>query len=335
MKTKFCSYCLNGIAEGCKFCVKGEKLVLFISGKCKRNCWYCSLSKKRKNKDIIFANEREIKNERELIEEIKESRATSCGITGGDPLLFINRTIKFAEIMRNKFGKKFHIHIYLPTKYINEEKLRQLSKYVDEVRFHPELLFIKNSADKDMEKIRLAGLFWNKPDIGIELPLIPEKKKQILEFILQIKDYIGFVNLNEFELSETNFELVTRKYKLKKGGYVVAKSKDAGLWILNELKKKKIKLKVHLCTADLKNNFQYRNRLMRHKIMKFGKRTKDGTVIYLVVKGKMKEGFYDKDKKRTIINTRIARKLIGKRKVLRVEEFPTYDRQEIEVEELE
>ena len=155
MKTKFCSHCVNGIAEGCKFCVKGEKLVLFVSGKCKRNCWYCSLSKKRKNKDIIFANERQIKNIKELIEEIKESKATSCGITGGDPLLFLNRTIKLSKVMKNMFGKKFHIHIYLPTKYVNEEKLRKLSGYVDEVRFHPEFLINKNSVGKDIEKIRL------------------------------------------------------------------------------------------------------------------------------------------------------------------------------------
>ena len=99
MKTKFCSHCVNGIAEGCKFCVKGEKLVLFVSGVCSINCWYCSLSKKRKNIDKIYCNERQISNIKELIEEIKESKATSCGITGGDPLLFINRTIKFAKII--------------------------------------------------------------------------------------------------------------------------------------------------------------------------------------------------------------------------------------------
>jgi len=47
-KTKYDSYCINGIAEGCKYCVRGEKLVLFVSGKCSRQCWYCSLSNKRK-----------------------------------------------------------------------------------------------------------------------------------------------------------------------------------------------------------------------------------------------------------------------------------------------
>ncbi|MDD5012651.1 MAG: 4Fe-4S cluster-binding domain-containing protein [Candidatus Nanoarchaeia archaeon] len=336
MKTKFDSYCLNGIAEGCKYCVRGEKLVLFVTGVCKRNCWYCSLSNKRKNKDLIFANERECKNVKDIIQEVKDSRATSAGITGGDPLIAFDRTIKFASKLKKKFGKNFHIHIYLPTKFITAEKLKKLSKYVDEVRFHPAFLIDENSVDKDIEKIRFAGLFWNKPNIGIELPLIPNKKRDVLNFILKIKDYVGFVNLNEFELSETNFDIVTKNYKLNEGGYVVKGSAEAGKWILEQLKKEKVKLNIHLCTAELKNLHQFKNRLARHKIFPYGKRTEDGNVIYLVTDGKikMKNTFYDKEKKRTILSEEVAKKLLGKRKIMRVEEFPTRDRIEIESEEI-
>ena len=337
-KTKFDSYCLNSIANGCRYCVKGEKLVLFVTGVCKRNCWYCSLSNKRKNKDEIYANERECKNEKDIFKEIGESRATSAGITGGDPLLVFSRTIKFASALKKRFGKKFHIHIYVPTKFATAEKLEKLSKVIDEIRFHPEFLINKEKEKRDIEKIRIAGLFWNKPNIGIELPMIPDKKKEILNFILKVKDYIGFVNLNEFELSETNFDLVTKKYKLSKGGYVIKESLNSGKWILNELAKRKTKLKVHLCTADLKNCNQFRNRLKRHEIMPYGKRTEEGTVIYLIVKGKLKakESYYDKKKKRTILSESSARKLLSKgKKVFRVEEFPTYDMIEVEKEVIE
>jgi pyruvate formate-lyase activating enzyme-like uncharacterized protein len=340
-KTKFDSYCLNNIAEGCKYCVKGEKLVLFVTGVCKRNCWYCSLSKKRKNKNVIFANERECKNTKDLMEEVKESGATSAGITGGDPLLNIDRTIKFASELKKKMGKKFHIHIYLPTKFVTEEKIRKLSGCVDEIRFHPEFLSRKLNNEemkKDREKIRLAGLFFNKPDVGIELPMIPDRKKDILEFILKAKDYIGFVNLNEFELSDTNFNRITKEYKLKEGGYVVAGSFEAGKWVLNELGKKKVKLRVHLCSAELKNLWQFKNRLKRHEILPYGKKTEDGTVIYLVAKEKLKaEGtYYDSRKKRTILSEAAARKLLRlkKHKIFKIEEFPTYDRIEVEEEEI-
>ncbi len=338
-KTKFSSFCMNGIAKGCKHCVLGKKLVLFVSGKCSRNCWYCSLSRKRKNKDVIYVNERKCRKIKDLIQEIKESKSVGAGITGGDPLLSLNKTIKYAKAMKDNFRKKFHIHIYLPTKLVSKEKLRKLTEYIDEVRFHPE--FLCSGKTEDIEKIKLARLFFKKQNIGIELPLLPDKKQEILDFILQAKDFIGFVNLNELELSDTNFDKMTKKYKLKQGGYVVSESKEAGLWILKNLEKRKIKLKIHLCTAELKNCSQYKNRLLLHDILPFGKRTKDGSVIYIVInkKLKLKGTYYDKDKKRTILSEKTARKLLnqanhGKHKIFRIEEFPTFDRIEIEKEEI-
>lgn len=335
-KTQFASYCLNGVAEGCKFCVKGKKLVLFITGICKRNCRYCSLSEKRKNKDDIWINERKCRTTREMLEEAKESNAKGAGITGGDPFLKLERTLKYAKALKNKFGKKFHIHIYLPTKFLTKEKLKRISKCVDEVRFHPEFLINKAKEKADIEKIKLASLFWKKQNIGIELPILPDKKNETLNFISKIKNYIGFVNLNELEISDTNFNFITKKYKLKKGGYVVVGSKEAGLWILEKCKENKLKLKIHLCTAETKNWFQYRNRLLCHKIMPFGKRTSEGTAVYFAIYGKSKGlrknklTYLDKRKNRTIISEKLVPKLIKKYKIYKVEEYPTYDGIEVE-----
>jgi uncharacterized protein len=339
LKTPYESYCMNGLAKGCKYCVRGEKLVLFISGRCSRNCWYCSLSDKRKNKDIIWANERIIKNTKELIEEAKESNATSAGITGGDPFLFMNRTLKYAKTLKNHFGKSFHIHIYLPTRLLTKDKLKQLVKYIDEVRFHPEFL-INNDSNimaKDMSKIILASKFYKKDNIGIELPMIPDKKHEILDFIVKISPYIGFVNLNEFELSETNMKTITKKYSLNEGGYTIKDSIKSGIWLLKELKNKKINTKAHLCTAQLKNNYQFKNRLRLHNILPYGKKAKEGLVKYLVtyekpkIKGKY---YYDKEKKRYILSEDLATKMLKNSKVFLIEEFPTYDRIETEKQEI-
>src|SRR4030042_3184558 len=309
-KTKFGSYCINGVPEGCKHCVKGKKLVLFITGICPRNCKYCSLSNLRKNKDDIWANERKSRDIKKIFEESIESRADSAGITGGDPLVRLKRTIKYVRELKKRFGKKFHIHIYLPTNLTDREKLRKLSKVIDEVRFHPAFLCNKEKRLEDIERINLAKEFFKKKDIGIEMPMIPDKKQEILDFILNIKKDIGFVNLNEFEIGESNFDYVTNKYKLKENGYIISGSKEAGIWILKQLEKRNVKIKVHLCTADTKNNYQYKNRLKLHKISPFGKKTKDGTVIYLVIKKDRKkinknypkESYLDMIKDRLIIS---------------------------------
>ena len=350
LKTKYSSYGLNDLPEGCKYCVKGEKLVLFISGICTRNCWYCSLSDKRKNKNIIWANEREIKNTKEFLKEIKESNATSMGITGGDPLLFLKRTINYAKTAKKAFGKKFHIHIYLPTKFVNKNNLKKLSKYIDEIRFNPgctsSLAEAKENsrfaavADKDIEKIKLASLYWKKQNIGIELPMIPNKKEDFLKLIIKAKDFIGFVNLNEFELSETNMNVVTKKYKLNQGGYTIKDSIKSGIWLLKKIKERKINLKVHLCTAKLKNNHQFKNRLKIHNILPYGKKTKEGLVKYLISYKKPKSGdyYFDREKKRYILSEKTTKKLLNnpnnKYKVSLIEEFSTHDRIETETQEI-
>jgi len=344
MKTKYSSYCLNDFPEGCRRCVRGEKLVLFISGKCSRACWYCSLSDKRKNSNKIWANEREICNVKELIEEAEESNATSAGITGGDPLLFLDRTIEFASALKKRFGKKFHIHIYLPTKLVTLLNLTKLEEFIDEARFHPEFLINKDKENEDLEKIKMAERVFGKQNIGIELPMIPDKHEEIKKFILKVKDYVSFVNLNEFEISDTNFDEIEKKYEVDKNGYTIKGSLFEGKRLLNELQREKIKLKVHLCSAELKNWHQYKNRLLRHKILPFGKRTEDGTVIYLAVYtnnnwdalkkefANNKDAYIDNKKERVIINNKLAEelKLKGKYKIERVEEYPTYDGDEVE-----
>ncbi|MFA5855837.1 MAG: radical SAM protein [Candidatus Pacearchaeota archaeon] len=350
MKSKYSSYYTNDIAKGCKYCVKGEKLVLFISGYCSRNCSYCSLSNKRKNIDVIYANEKICKSPKNAIIEALESNATSAGITGGDPLLYLNRTIKYAKALKNKFGKKFHIHIYLPTKLLTNDKIKKLSHYIDEVRFHPEFLCNPNKElmNQDIEKIKQVSLFYKKENIGVELPMIPNKKKEILDFIIKVSPYIGFANFNEFELSETNIEIVSQKYNLNQGGYTIKDSIKSGIWLLNELKKRKIKLNLHVCTAELKNNYQFMNRLKLHNILPFGKKSKEGLVNYLAIYVKSKKElniisksikgkFYiDKKKNRIILSQELARKIINNDlfKVYLVEEFPTFDGIEVEKEVL-
>jgi uncharacterized protein len=339
-KTKFASYCLNGIPEGCKRCIQGKKTVLFITGKCSRNCVYCPLSNKRKNSDNVWANEKLCKSTKEVIYEIKESNSNSCSITGGDPLVRLKRTLIYAKAIKRKFPK-FHIHIYLSTKLVNKKNLKKLSKVIDEVRFHPEFLSIPKKMNKDIEKIKLAKIFWRKENIGIEMPIFSDKKKETLDFIYQISKDIGFVNLNELEIGDTNFNFIIKKYKLNKNGYTIKGSLEAGKWILSQLGKSKTKLFVHLCSAETKNWHQYKNRLKAHKIIKFGKKTNEGTVIYFALKNNKikpkinKSSFYfDKLKKRRILNPKIVRQLASRYKILRIEEYPTHDRDEVEVEEL-
>jgi pyruvate formate-lyase activating enzyme-like uncharacterized protein len=123
-------------SKGCQLCSLGSKLVLFITGECDSNCFYCPLSKE-KRKDLIYANEQHITSVQEAIHEAKMISALGVGITGGEPTNSISRVLSYISELKKEFGNSFHCHLY--TSYaIPEDQLNQLHKVgLDEIRFHP------------------------------------------------------------------------------------------------------------------------------------------------------------------------------------------------------
>ncbi|MBU4501349.1 MAG: radical SAM protein, partial [Nanoarchaeota archaeon] len=173
MKTKYHSYKSGSLAKGCQLCVKGRKSVLFVTGLCARHCYFCPISNQKRNKDVVYINEWPTKKVKDIIKEIELCSSKGVGITGGDPLIKIDRVTKLIKKLKKKFGKKFHIHLYTPLNLVNEKSLKKLNDAgLDEIRFHPD---IDNDFNWDM--INLSRKY--KWDIGVEIPAIPKKEKQI------------------------------------------------------------------------------------------------------------------------------------------------------------
>ena len=252
------------MTQGCKYCVLGEKSVLFITGLCKKGCFYCPLPESRKNKDVVYINERKLSNHdavNEAIEEIKLCSSKGVGITGGDPLLVLARTINFIKKLKQKFGKGFHIHIYLPTDNSNKSNLERLAKAgIDEIRFHPNFL---NFSEEEKKKIDFAlqlkkRYHWK---VGVEIPVIPKTENQLINFTRQILD-LDFFNLNELEIGTLNTELMLKRgFYSKKESNAIKGSNETALKVLKGIGR--TKLEVHYCTARTKDAFQYCTRLKR------------------------------------------------------------------------
>lgn len=343
-KTKYYSWNSGTLPKGCQFCVKGEKLVLFITGLCPRNCFYCPISDQKYKKDVIYADEWPIKKAEEVIKEAKLIDAKGAGITGGDPFSVIERTVKYIKLLKKAFGNKFHIHLYTSLNLINDEKLNRLyNSGLDEIRIHPEIY-----NNKLWSKIKLIRKHnW---DIGVEIPSIPNTKKQTEGLIDYFKDKIDFLNINELEFSDNKTQKLGTFVPKDRFSYGVKGSEEFAKYLLKKYEKE-IK-NIHYCTARLKDRVQLGNRLKRRAknvATKFDKITKEGTLIRNVIytknpkktirllKNLVQEKDLIEDKDRLITSRQILNKYRNKLKKLNlkpaiVEEYPTYDRMPVEIE---
>ena len=179
-------------------------------------------------------------------------------------------------MLKNKFGKDFHIHLYAPPHLITLSKLKKLyNAGLDEIRFHPNL-----TNKKEWGRINLAAKF--KWDIGIEIPVIPGMKKELADLIDFFKDKIDFLNLNELEISDTNMDaMLKRGFKPKdRLSCAVKGSEELAEDLLNYCIDKKFS--VHYCTTKLKDKVQLANRIKRRAkniAAKFDIINEDGTLF--------------------------------------------------------
>jgi len=187
------------ISKGCCQCAKGRKMVLFITGECDFHCFYCPISEKRGNKDGIYANERPIKDDTGIFEMLKEAKlinALGTGITGGDPIKVLARTVKYIKILKKEFGSKHHIHLYTAIP-VTEKQIKLLDDAgLNELRLHilPEFW---NNFEKSKYKYSIHALHKSNITPAVEIPLLPDKKKELKNLIFALDEAgLPFINLN-------------------------------------------------------------------------------------------------------------------------------------------
>jgi len=337
------------LSKGCELCREGKKLVLFVSGRCNMACFYCPLSEDRRG-DRSFANELEIREPEEAVEEARRMLAEGAGVTGGDPLLVPDRTLGYVEALKENLGREFHIHLYT-AQPAGREILEALARAgVDEIRFH---ITEKNSRDIWDSIQEASEIFY---DFGVEIPALPDREEEIMEIALRVNNLGGFLNINELEFSHTNYRaLIQRGYELKSDESYAAKGSEITALKVLEFAREH-SLRVHYCSASFKDGVQLRNRLLRTALnvaKDYEEVTEEGLLIkgVIVAEGdllnlmeELKRKFdipsnliaYDVEKNRIETTVEIVETLseIYRKPGLRyyiVEEYPTSDRLETEV----
>ena len=250
------------LPEGCKLCRRGSKLVLFVTGLCNNRCFYCPISPQKFGRDVVYANEREVKLPQDFLEELEVMDAEGVAITGGEPLLKLERVREFLKLTRD-----LHVHLYT-TVPADEDVLKRL-KGVDEIRFHPPELM---NPERYIESIRAAKKLGI--EVGFEIPAVRFESK-----IVEIANELDiFLNVNQLEVSESNWR------KLVGRGYVVEDYYVNTDEIVKAYERAK---KFHYCSARFKDVAQFRRRLIRMAMNHpdFYAVTRDGTLLCCRVEG--------------------------------------------------
>lgn len=276
-------------------------MVLLVTGKCDASCWYCPLSEKKKDNSVVYANEKKVEKNQEILEEAKSIDALGTGITGGDPLSKksfteesgeeeeqvisqVERTSRYIEMLKIEFGEEHHIHLYTQSTDLDAIR-RAYDAGLDEIRFHPPV-------DRwgSIEKTEYPSLLKDTQDemdlsIGIEIPSIPGMEEKTTHLLKKVDDLIDFVNLNELEFSSTNTKaLEDRGFEHKSDVSSAVKGSERSA---KELLKRDFKTSLHYCSLAFKDGVQLTNRIKRRAKNVAKKEdivTDEGTIIRGMIK---------------------------------------------------
>lgn len=267
------------LSRGCEICRTGAGMVLFVTGRCERSCFYCPLSEERKGKDVVFADEQPVKSMEDILDEARAIGALGTGITGGEPLLQEDYVLECIKALKQEFGPEHHIHLYTGILPSLDSFKRLKEAGLNEIRFHPPYTEWSHTEGlkEALSNARALGL-----EAGVEIPSL----KPAPEILKAVSETGSFLNLNELEFSETNFQEMSERGFLPHdlGCGAVGSEEIARAHFLKD------GLKVHYCPSRFKDAVQLRERLKRRAervARTFDVPTEDGTVIYGSISGNL------------------------------------------------
>jgi pyruvate formate-lyase activating enzyme-like uncharacterized protein len=249
------------ISGACVDCLKGEHTHTFIlSLRCNRDCFFCA----NKNQ-FNYAETRERIND--IIDEyrkrIKQTRLRTTAITGGEPLLFLDKCVEFIRYVKNK-EKNINVRIYTNGDLATQEALDRLAAAgLDEIRFG-----LKLDDEERLEKAltHLSVAVKSIPRAMVEMPVEPDKLEKMKELADRLEEIGIFgINILEFlfpwvhieEFKESGYKIARRPYRILydytyAGGIPIAESEIKALELLKYIAEKKYNYGTHYCSLENK-----------------------------------------------------------------------------------
>ncbi|WP_136810239.1 radical SAM protein [Desulfosediminicola flagellatus] len=274
---------MRKLSPGCKICTEGNWSCLFISGKCNCRCFYCPTSQDEIGKPTT--NSVEFDHPADYVAYLERFGFAGASISGGEPLLTLERSLAFIRAIKRRFGSGIHVWLYTNGTLATVETLSKLRDAgLDEIRFDI------GAIDYNLQPLsRAVGLI---PTVTVEIPAIPEEKERMKCLLSELRDTgVQHLNLHQLRLTPFNYDqLQARNYRYIHGEKItVLDSELAALEILQHGIREGIDLPINYCSFPYKNRFQggaSRRRNASFLLHGFESLTESGFIRTLTLLGK-------------------------------------------------
>jgi hypothetical protein len=248
------------ISKGCRLCGQGTWSCIFITGRCNAKCFYCPAP--QESDGVPTSQNLHFDTPEAYAEYINYFNFKGVSFSGGEPLLFFDRTLEYLNQIRKDCSPDIYIWMYTNGILADEEKFKKLAAAgLNEVRFDI------GATRFGLDKIAFAkGII---PNITIEIPAVPEEKEKLKKLLPEmIKAGVTNLNLHQLRLTKHNApKLLKHNYTFIHAEQpVVLESELAALEIVNFAHENNLEIGVNFCSFFFKNRFQkagFRNQIAK------------------------------------------------------------------------
>jgi len=239
------------LSPGCQTCAAGGWSCLFINGRCNASCFYCPTSQDDTGDPLT--NGIPFVSPEDYAEYVALFGFTGASISGGEPLLTLDRTLAYIDAVRRRCGDAVHLWMYTNGTLLTREIAQELrSAGLGEIRFDI------GATGYNLSKVQLAvGVI---PTVTVEIPTVPEEEELLRDKLVEMVAVgVQHLNLHQLRLTPHNSRhLAGRPYTFVHGENVtVLESELTALRLVRHAIEQGIDLPVNYCSFPYKRRFQH------------------------------------------------------------------------------
>ena len=277
------------LSPGCLTCARGEWSYLEVSQLCQKRCFYCPRPQTRLGRPFERMLGLPFDFPGAYARAVRELGFRGVGLSGGEPLLAMDRTVRLLRSLRRSGGKGLYLWAYTNGALADGARLKRLRDAgLDELRFD------LSACDYDLSAVRRAVRLI--PAVAVEIPAIPEDLERVKALLGELAaGGVRYLNLHQLTGTPFNDENFRRRgYTVVDNGPMISpsvvESELAALSLIDYSLEKGIGLPINYCSFVYKRRFHARIRRSRlaGRLMTGGRLetvTEPGWVRGIMVKG--------------------------------------------------